>query len=306
MIPGIDPKVDIAFKKVYGSEAWLDLTVSLVNAVLHPALQGRVVELQLLNPYSEKIALDDKLSILDIKARDDQGRLFNVEMQMVATASLPQRFLYYWAKLYSQQLSEGDDYTKLCPTISICFVNGDLFAGRVSYHSVFRLLDTEDRLCLTDDLALHVIEIPKFTRDLGDLREPLDFWLYFLKNGERLDADALPGPLDTPQIRRAMEILKMFAQNALERELYEGRLKAERDLQTLETQRKTLEAERDQWQQRYVEAQNDVHNSLAKRIQLCERLLGRSVSTSEELAAREVEELRGMADRLEREVTNSA
>ena len=38
---------------------------------------------RVLNPYSEKMALDDKLSILDIKARDNQGRLFNVEMQMV-------------------------------------------------------------------------------------------------------------------------------------------------------------------------------------------------------------------------------
>ena len=68
--------------------------------------------------------------ILDIKARDDQGRLYNLEMQMLATASLVQRLLYYWSKIYSQQLAEGDDYTRLRPTISICFVNGVLFSGR--------------------------------------------------------------------------------------------------------------------------------------------------------------------------------
>jgi len=31
MIPGIDPKIDIAFKKVFGSEPWRDLTASLIN-----------------------------------------------------------------------------------------------------------------------------------------------------------------------------------------------------------------------------------------------------------------------------------
>jgi hypothetical protein len=86
MIPGIDPKIDIAFKKVFGSEPWRDLTASLINAVLEPPPQRRLVDVELLNPYSEKMTLDDKVSILDIKARDDQGRLYNLEMQMTGSA----------------------------------------------------------------------------------------------------------------------------------------------------------------------------------------------------------------------------
>jgi len=38
------------------------------------------------------MTLDDKVSILEIKAWDDQGRLYNLEMQMLATAALVQRF----------------------------------------------------------------------------------------------------------------------------------------------------------------------------------------------------------------------
>ena len=129
MIPGIDPKIDIAFRKVFGSEPWRDLTASLINAVLEAAPPHRVVDVELLNPYSEKMALDDKLSILDIKARDQVGWLYNVEMQMLALAALVQRLLYYWSKVYGQQLAQGDDYTVLRPTISICFVNGVLFPG---------------------------------------------------------------------------------------------------------------------------------------------------------------------------------
>jgi hypothetical protein len=51
-----------------------------------------------------------------------------------------------------------------------------------------------------------------------------------------------------------MGVLKMLAQSDLERELYEGRLKAKRDMQTLETMRQSVEVQRDQWQQRYEAA----------------------------------------------------
>jgi hypothetical protein len=62
MMVGIDPKVDIVFKKVYGSEAWRDLTIGLINAVLEAFGMHLVVDVELLNPYSEKMTPDDKLS----------------------------------------------------------------------------------------------------------------------------------------------------------------------------------------------------------------------------------------------------
>jgi predicted transposase/invertase (TIGR01784 family) len=338
MIPGIDPKIDIAFKKVFGSEPWTDLTASLINAVLEPPPQQRLVDVELLNPYSEKMTLDDKLAILDIKGRDQQGSLYNLEMQMLLTAALAQRLLYYWAKVYSQQLSEGDDYTRLRPTISICFVNGEMFPGHPEYHTEFRLRDPTGRLSLTGDMSIHVIELPKFRKTLAELQTPLDFWLYFLKNGGGLDADALPEALDRAELRKAMGVLKMLAQNDVERELYEGRLKVKRDMQTLETMRRTaeaqthtLEAQRDQWQQRYEAANREreaanrereaanrereaanrereaanreLKRELVERIGLCQRLLRRPVSGSDKLIELSAEELRDQAERLERELT---
>ncbi len=254
MFPGIDPKVDIAFKKVFGTEAWPNLTMSLINAVLQGGPLQPLTWLELLNPYTEKMAPDDKLSILDVKARDDQGRLFNIEMQMVANKSLPERILYYWSNLYSQQLMVGEDYHRLRPAISICFVNGTLFPGLAGYHRRFGLFDARYQLNFTDRLALHVIEIPNFDRELIDLRNPLDLWLYFFKNGIKLDADALPqpldtGPLDTGAIRQAMEVLKMFSQSEMERELYEGRLKVERDRLTAEREMQETEQCRQETEQ---------------------------------------------------------
>ncbi len=242
MIPGIDPKVDLAFKKVFGSEAYKDLTVSLINAVLTPPPDRRVVSVQLLNPYSERMTLDDKLSVLDVKARDQRGWLFNLEMQMVAHAAMAPRFLYYWAKVYSQQLVAGENYTDLRPAISICFVNGELSRDWPSYLTRFRVLDSSGKHCLTGDLEFFVIELPKFETPLERLREPLDFWLYLLKNGNRLDADSPPAPLNRPDQRRALEVLKMLSQSELEREQYESRLRAQMDRDTLDALRREAES----------------------------------------------------------------
>lgn len=80
----IDPKVDYAFKHVFGREESKPVLISLLDAVLQPTLGQHIASLDLLNPFNDKETLDDKTSILDIKARDQSGRQFNVEMQMLA------------------------------------------------------------------------------------------------------------------------------------------------------------------------------------------------------------------------------
>ena len=61
----------------------------------------------MLNPFNPKEALDDKLSILDIRARDQSGRQFNIEMQMLTSPDYAKRILYYACKLHQQQFHEG-------------------------------------------------------------------------------------------------------------------------------------------------------------------------------------------------------
>jgi hypothetical protein len=48
------------------------------------------------------------------------------------------------------------------------------------------------------------IALLKFRKRLEEVEKPLDLWMYFLKNGGDLDADALPSPRDVREIRRAM------------------------------------------------------------------------------------------------------
>ena len=95
---GIDPKVDYAFKRVFGSEENRNVLLHLLNALLEDSLPQKIREVELLNPFSDRDAENDKLSVLDIKARDEAGREYLIEMQLFTHASFPERLLYYGAK----------------------------------------------------------------------------------------------------------------------------------------------------------------------------------------------------------------
>src|SRR5947209_5013087 len=95
MILGIAPTVDYAFKHLYGRDATRPILMHILDSVLQPGPGHQLRELELLNPFNPKEALDDKLSILDIKARDQSGRLFNIEMQLLAQRYYEKRILYY-------------------------------------------------------------------------------------------------------------------------------------------------------------------------------------------------------------------
>jgi predicted transposase/invertase (TIGR01784 family) len=131
MVPGVDPRVDYAFKKVFGSQVNIAILLDLLEAVLRPSRAARIVDAQILNRFNEKDTTDDKLSILDIKACDQKGRHYNIEMQMVGTDVFPHRALYYWAVVHGHQLQEGDDYIAFQPTISIGFATHSTPAQRI-------------------------------------------------------------------------------------------------------------------------------------------------------------------------------
>jgi predicted transposase/invertase (TIGR01784 family) len=224
-----DPKVDYAFKHLFGREESKPALKSLLNAVLQPEAGEGIASLELLNPFNEKASESAKLSIVDIKARDESGRQFLIEMQMLAGEAFRQRALYYWAALYQEQLHQGEDWPALRPTIAVCFVDTPLFSEIPDYHSIFELCERRRQTLFTDQLALHILELPKFHKRVDELTTPLDRWLYLLRHGEELDPQAVPVSLDVPEVRWALGDLFMISRTDPDRELYEARLRERRD-----------------------------------------------------------------------------
>ena len=167
----ITPRIDIAFKKIFGVEENKDLLISLINSIVSKADQ--VSDVELLNPYNVKNFAHEKLSILDIKARGADGKKFNIEIQVTDEADYDKRALYYWAKLYTEQLKSGEDYGCLSKAIGIHILNFTSIVETNKYHNIFHIKERETGFEYFKDLELHTIELKKFSgstsQELGDL-----------------------------------------------------------------------------------------------------------------------------------------
>lgn len=224
----LNPRVDFAFKKLFGTEENKDILISFINAVV--SKDDQVADVVLLNPYNNKEHRSDKLSILDIKATDEHGRQYNIEMQLTDQVHYNQRALYYWSKLYTSQLQEGDAFSDLKKTISINILNFNYFDAEPSYHNVFKILHAESHKSYFEDLELHFIELNKFDDNLANIKTTLDRWANFLKKASSYDKETFPPELKSePAIVKAFLSLSTLSFNKEEREIYEARLKWLRD-----------------------------------------------------------------------------
>jgi predicted transposase/invertase (TIGR01784 family) len=227
----ISPRVDVAFKKIFGVEENKDLLISLINSIVGP--EDQVSTLTLLNPYNPKNFRGDKISILDIKAQGKDGKRFNIEIQISDEADYDKRALYYWAKLYTEQLKVADDYALLSKAIGIHILNFISIPQVTKYHNVFHIREQESNLHYFKDLELHTIELKKFCatpqEDLVDLLEKvktsLDMWVAFLTRHDLLKKDHLPAHLNDPSLQKALHVLDVMNFGPEEKEAYEDHLK---------------------------------------------------------------------------------
>jgi predicted transposase/invertase (TIGR01784 family) len=235
----ITPRVDIAFKKIFGVEENKDLLILLINSIVSE--QDQVEDITLLNPYNSQNFIKDKLSILDIKAKGCRGKLFNIEIQISDEADYDKRALYYWGKMYTDQLKASQDYSELNKAIGIHILNFTSIPGAEKYHHVFHITEKDDHFTYFDDLELHTIELNKFSDKRSDttyhdlfkkVKGGLDLWIAFLTRHDLLktgmmDRSAIPNNLTRNKgvltgLEKALHVLDVMNFNDDERDVYEG------------------------------------------------------------------------------------
>ena len=233
----VNPKTDLIFKKLFGVEENKDLLISLINSVVSE--EDQVEDIILLNPYNPQHFKDDKLSILDIKAEGHNKKKFNIEIQITDHADYDKRALYYWAKLYTEQLSSGKNYSTLNKAIGIHILNFTSILESDKYHNTFHLTEKDTNIKHFKDIELHTIELTKFSKGLDDdfhmllgkMKQTIDIWTAFLTKYDLLEQkqNELPEAPDYSNLKKALNIINVMSLNDKERDLYENRLKWLRD-----------------------------------------------------------------------------
>ena len=217
----IDPKIDCVFKALLGAEDNRNLLVHFLNAILSADLTTPISTVDILNPYNDKEFLEDKLSIVDVKARDNDGNLYQIEIQLVNFTDLPERILYNWADIYSEQLRNGEGYYRLRPTYSIWLLAENLIKADSDYIHTYKLRDTKGRV-LNNHCGIWLLELQKFCEP--QVVNEQQRWLRFFKEGEQLNDDSgLPDWMTTEEMRQAMNTLKQFSEKDKDYHAYQAR-----------------------------------------------------------------------------------
>ena len=222
----LNPKIDFVFKKIFGSEENPKILIGFLNAVLKPIIP--IVEVEIKNTDIDKSYIEDKFSRLDVKAVTSKNEIINIEIQLKNEYNMIQRSLYYWSKLYEEQLEEGDRYDKLCRTVCINILDFK-YLKNDRFHNGYRLKEIETNEELTDLEEIHFIEIPKLKKinSEKDIVDVLEGWVEFLRDPESEVVRKLE--MTNKEIREAKDELYRLSMDEKERALYFIREKSIRD-----------------------------------------------------------------------------
>ena len=200
----LNPRTDFAFKKIFSSAQSKDILLSFLNAILNLESPYKLMDITVLDPYQAPKISGLKSSFLDIKAQDQTGRFYIIEMQVLNVESFEKRILYNACKTYANQINSGEDYHLLSDVIAITITNFTMFPQRSEMISHFKLR-ADDGDIYNDDLQLVFAELPKLDKNEAQLISIIDKWLYFLKHAD--DLSLIPESLsEIPEIKQAFAI----------------------------------------------------------------------------------------------------
>ena len=180
----VKPLNDFIFKKVFGEKGNEDILISFINAVLKRTKKEPIVEIEIVdNKQLTKELILDKTGIIDVRAKTSKGENIDIEVQLTDQGNMDKRTLFYWGKMYLENIKQGQDYTSLEKVITINILDFE-FLVTENYQSSFHLWeDIEKDYMLTDVVEIHFLELPKFRNKKNkDYREnDIERWLMFLE-----------------------------------------------------------------------------------------------------------------------------
>ena len=116
-----------------------------------------------------------------------------------------ERTLFYWSKLYSDELKTGEEYGSLKRTVCINLIDFNLFDCE-DYHSHFRVMENSRHEILTDKLAIHFFELKKGRNYRKN--NPMDDWIDLINAETEGDLMEVQNNTAIPEVNKTIVILR--------------------------------------------------------------------------------------------------
>ena len=234
----MDLRVDFAFKTFV--EGNPEALISLLNAIFANAKINRIVKsVQLKNPTMDKKSIEDKLSILDVRAKLEDGTDILIEMHLHGIGQLKSKTIRSWSRGFSEELEAGQKYTEQPPTITIAFSDGAVEPlqksqnGKDKIHRVCMIMDKDDGTVFTEALELHYINMKAFAKAVNEANsiniketneDMFAYWLSVITEKEIVNKDIIENARKEKEIiRMAVSAIARQSEDKITRQAYQRR-----------------------------------------------------------------------------------
>ena len=217
------PKIDFAFKEIMMDE---QARIGFLSAILK-LNPSDIRNTQILNTNLRKLHDNEKQGILDVRILMNDDTEIDIEIQLSILNVWADRALFYLAKMYTEQINSGEDYTIFKKCVSISILDFELFKDTPEFYSCFHIREDTRHASYTDKMEFHVLELPKLPKELREDSNDIELWGKFISAERKEEFDVLAEK--NTYIDSAYQHLQLISQDKQKRMEYEAREKAVRD-----------------------------------------------------------------------------
>jgi len=216
---------DYYVKYLLGSEKNKAISLNFINAALGNE-EEYFTDISFENKDQEPEHEGGKETRLDIKGVLNTGVFIELEVQVTLDKFMAERSLYYWSRMYGNQLAEGDAYNTLKKAIAINILNFK-FLPENSWINTYEVTNTISRKALSDHLRIMFLELPKLKKyleaDFKGLSNIAQWGAYFyrLVDDKKME--------EIPVLAEALNKERQFTADKQQMYWYEMHEKAVRD-----------------------------------------------------------------------------
>ena len=227
--PSLLPVIsDFVFKLIFGDQRNVDILAEFLKSVLDIP-DSEYDRITIVDPHVKKEDQKDKYGILDVKLHTKSGAIIHIDIQVWPIPEMKQRSMFFLSKMVTEQLSSGMNHADIKRVVSIIITNYTLVTENGYYHNQFRYRSDKDGTEFTNLTEINTLELSKLPSD-ADSSE-LWYWMKFIKADDKEVLDMLSQR--SPQMSKAVGVLKELSADERTRMLYEEREIARRDIVSL-------------------------------------------------------------------------
>ena len=229
----INPFTDFGFKRIFGEEESKPILISFLNDLL--PIEDKIETITFQNTEKFGATPEDRKAIYDLYCIDEKGRDFIVELQRAEQRFFIDRALYYTTFPIQSQATRGIWNFELKPIYFVGILNFEVDEFKDdNYIHHCQIVDMKSKEKVSDKLNFIYIEIPKFKKRKEELSKHLEWWLYYLRDLNKLRE--IPKEIKGDILEEAFKRAEFLKLSSKEQHNYHINLKHYRDwVNTIDT-----------------------------------------------------------------------